>query len=72
MDGAVLAAARTLPTWSDGDMPPVPSLEIKAVKVLQEECQQILGEFSTTSKKDQNILGNIFITNFVFFLLHIY
>ncbi|KAM7264859.1 hypothetical protein ACFE04_002542 [Oxalis oulophora] len=31
VDGAVLAAARTLPTWSDGDLPPIPSVEKKAM-----------------------------------------
>ncbi|XP_076905622.1 protein PLASTID TRANSCRIPTIONALLY ACTIVE 14-like [Bidens hawaiensis] len=58
VDGAVLAAARTLPTWSEGDIPPIPSLEIKAVKTLQGECQQILAQYSTTSKQDQNILDS--------------
>ncbi|KAK9055967.1 hypothetical protein SSX86_027054 [Deinandra increscens subsp. villosa] len=58
VDGAVLAAARTLPTWSEGDIPPVPSLEIKAVKTLQEECHQILARYSTTSKQDKHILDS--------------
>ncbi|XP_071715271.1 protein PLASTID TRANSCRIPTIONALLY ACTIVE 14 [Rutidosis leptorrhynchoides] len=58
VDGAVLAAARTLPTWSEGDMPAVPSMEIKAAKVLQEECQRFLSEYSTTSKQDQHILDS--------------
>ncbi|KAK9064316.1 hypothetical protein SSX86_015696 [Deinandra increscens subsp. villosa] len=58
VDGAVLAAARTLPTWSEGDIPAIPSIEIKAVKALQEECKQILGEYSTTSKQDQHILDS--------------
>lgn len=57
VDGAVIAAARTLPTWSDRDMPPIPSLERKAVKELQEECLQMLAEFPTTSEQDQKILG---------------
>lgn len=61
VDGAVLAAARTLPTWSEGDTPAIPSLEIKAVKTLQEECKQFLAEYSTTSKQDQHILGKNFI-----------
>ncbi|KAK2967950.1 hypothetical protein RJ640_026377 [Escallonia rubra] len=59
VDGAVLAAARTLPTWSDGDVPPIPSLERKAVKELQDECQQMLAEFSTTSQQDQQILDSM-------------
>lgn len=53
VDGAVIAAARTLPTWSDGDVPPIPSVERRAVKELQEECKQMLSEFPTTSKQDQ-------------------
>lgn len=57
VDGAVLAAARTIPTWSDGDIPPIPSAERKAVKELQEECEQVLAEFSTTVDQDQQILG---------------
>lgn len=57
VDGAVIAAARTLPTWSDGDVPPIPSMERKAVKELQEECQRMLAEFLTTSKQDQKLLG---------------
>lgn len=56
IDGAVIAAARTLPTWSDGDVPPIPSAERKAVKELQEECRQRLSEFPTTSEQDNQIL----------------
>ncbi|RVX02672.1 Protein plastid transcriptionally active 14 [Vitis vinifera] len=59
VDGAVIAAARTLPTWSDGDVPPMPSMERKAVKQLQEECQQMLLEFPTTSEQDQKILDSM-------------
>lgn len=62
VDGAVIAAARTLPTWSDGDVPPVPSLERRAVKELQEECQQMLGKYTTTAREDQKILGIYQIT----------
>lgn len=58
MDGAVIAAARTLPTWSDKDMPPMPSTERKAARELQEECRQMLAEFPTSSDQDQQILGN--------------
>lgn len=65
VDGAVIAAARTLPTWSDGDVPPVPSAERKAVKTLQDECQKMLSGFATTSKQDQKLLGNLM------FILHI-
>lgn len=59
VNGAVIAAARTLPTWSDGDMPPIPSLERKAARELQEECHQMLAEFPTTSQEDLQILGTI-------------
>lgn len=57
VDGAVIAAARSLPSWSDGDIPPSPSRERKAVKELQEECQRMLAAFPTTSDKDQKMLG---------------
>ncbi|XP_057534486.1 protein PLASTID TRANSCRIPTIONALLY ACTIVE 14 isoform X2 [Amaranthus tricolor] len=56
VDGAVIAAARTLPTWTNGDVPIIPSLERKAAKELQEQCQEILAKFPTTSKQDQQIL----------------
>ncbi|KAF6160743.1 hypothetical protein GIB67_035944 [Kingdonia uniflora] len=59
VDGAVLAAARTLPTWSDGDMPPVPSIERKAARELQEECLQMLAKYPTTSDEDQKILDSM-------------
>ncbi|XP_044497337.1 protein PLASTID TRANSCRIPTIONALLY ACTIVE 14 isoform X1 [Mangifera indica] len=59
VDGAVIAAARTLPTWSDGDVPLIPSLEKKAAKELQEECQRMLAEFPTTSKQDHAVLDSM-------------
>ncbi|KAL5775823.1 hypothetical protein ACOSP7_013380 [Xanthoceras sorbifolium] len=59
VDGAVIAAARTLPTWSDGDVPPIPSMEKKAVKELQQECQKMLAECPTTSKQDQKTLDSM-------------
>ncbi|KAM3741992.1 hypothetical protein ACB098_07G038600 [Castanea mollissima] len=59
VDGAVIAAARTVPTWSDGDVPPIPSLERKAVKEIQEECQQMLAEFPTNSEQDQKLLDSM-------------
>ncbi|KAL2970591.1 hypothetical protein AAZX31_15G148900 [Glycine max] len=59
VDGAVIAAARTLPTWSDGDVPPIPSMERKAAKELQDECQKMLAEFATTSKQDQKLLDSM-------------
>ncbi|XP_048141331.1 protein PLASTID TRANSCRIPTIONALLY ACTIVE 14 isoform X2 [Rhodamnia argentea] len=59
MDGAVLAAARALPTWSDRDLPALPSMERKAAKELQEECQQMLVQFPTTLEQDQEILDSM-------------
>ncbi|KAK9726085.1 hypothetical protein RND81_05G189300 [Saponaria officinalis] len=59
VDGAVIAAARTLPTWSDKDVPPIPSEERKAAKELQQQCHEILSEYPTTSKQDEQILGSI-------------
>ncbi|PNX79955.1 ribulose-15 bisphosphate carboxylase/oxygenase large subunit [Trifolium pratense] len=56
VDGAVIAAARTLPTWSDRDIPPIPSQERKAVKALQQECKKLLAAYATTSKQDQKLL----------------
>lgn len=62
VDGAVIAAARTLPIWSDIDLPPIPSAERKAVKELQDECRKMLAEYPTTSEQDQKLLGMIYIT----------
>ncbi|KAI9126591.1 hypothetical protein K1719_002187 [Acacia pycnantha] len=59
VDGAVIAAARTLPSWSDGDVPSIPSVEWKAAKELQNECQEMLSEFPTTSKQDQKLLDSL-------------
>ncbi|XP_068657205.1 protein PLASTID TRANSCRIPTIONALLY ACTIVE 14 [Aristolochia californica] len=58
VDGAVIAAARTLPTWSDGDLPPIPSAERKAAKELQEECGEMLAKFPTSSGEDQQLLDS--------------
>ncbi|KMZ71776.1 hypothetical protein ZOSMA_175G00170 [Zostera marina] len=58
VDGAVIAAARTLPTWSDGSTPPIPSIERKSAKELQEECHQMLQEFPTTSDEDKKYLDS--------------
>ncbi|BBN16965.1 hypothetical protein MPTK1_7g10810 [Marchantia polymorpha subsp. ruderalis] len=55
VDGAVIAAARTLPTWSDGDLPFLPSHEIKAARALQVECQQHLDQFPTTLEDDRRL-----------------
>ncbi|CAL4909798.1 unnamed protein product [Urochloa decumbens] len=58
VDGAVVAAARALPTWSDGDVPAIPSVERKSAQALQEECRQMLDSFSTTIEQDQQILDS--------------
>jgi len=65
VDGAVIAAARTLPSWSDGDVPPIPSVEREAVKELQNECQKMLAGFVTTSKQDQKLLGKYDVCSLV-------
>ncbi|KAF4380214.1 hypothetical protein G4B88_001365 [Cannabis sativa] len=59
VDGAVIAAARTLPTWSDGDVPLIPSVEKKAVKELLDECKRMLADFPTTFRQDQKLLDSI-------------
>jgi len=59
VDGAVVAAARALPTWSDGDVPAIPNVERKSAQALQEECRQMLDSFSTTIEQDQQILGKV-------------
>lgn len=56
VDGAVIAAARTLPTWTQRDVPPIPSNERRAAKELKDECQEMLAQFPTTSEQDQQIL----------------
>ncbi|KAK8966363.1 hypothetical protein KSP40_PGU015630 [Platanthera guangdongensis] len=58
VDGAVIAAARALLSWSDRDMPPVPSVERRAARELQEECRQMLASLLTTSHEDQQILDS--------------
>lgn len=58
VDGAVVAAARALPTWSDGDVPAIPSVERKSAQALQEECRQMLDSFPTTIEQDQQILDS--------------
>lgn len=58
VDGGVVAAARTLPTWSDGDVPAIPSVERKSAQALQEECRKMLESFSTTIQQDEQILDS--------------
>lgn len=62
VDGAVIAAARTLPTWSDGDVPPVPSTERRSARELQEDCYRLLLEFPTTLEQDWQILGKFSVS----------
>ena len=57
IDGAVLAAARILPTWVDKDLPYIPSTEIRSACDIQHECQQLLDAFPTTLEEDIRILG---------------
>ncbi|CAN1828573.1 Protein PLASTID TRANSCRIPTIONALLY ACTIVE 14 [Linum perenne] len=59
VDGGVIAAARTLPTWSENDVLPLPTVERRAVKELKEEFQQMLAQYPTTSKEDQKILDSM-------------
>ncbi|KQK04625.1 protein PLASTID TRANSCRIPTIONALLY ACTIVE 14 [Brachypodium distachyon] len=56
VDGGVVAAARTLPTWSDGDLPAIPSVERKSAQALQEELRKMSESFSTTIQQDEQIL----------------
>ncbi|VAH23592.1 unnamed protein product [Triticum turgidum subsp. durum] len=58
VDGGVVAAARTLPTWSDGDLPAIPSVERKSAQALQEECRKMAESFSTTIRQDEEILDS--------------
>eukprot|EP00252_Welwitschia_mirabilis_P016406 TRINITY_DN3617_c0_g1_i1.p1 TRINITY_DN3617_c0_g1~~TRINITY_DN3617_c0_g1_i1.p1 ORF type:complete len:528 (+),score=77.10 TRINITY_DN3617_c0_g1_i1:107-1585(+) len=55
-EGAIIAAARTLPTWSEGDLPYLPKGEIKAAKALQLECCKMLESFPTSIDEDVTIL----------------
>lgn len=57
VDGAIIAAARILPSWSDGDLPFLPSVERKAVKGLLQECQEMLDAYATTLEEDEKIFG---------------
>lgn len=56
LDGAILAAARTLPTWTDKDLPYIPSSEMRSACDIQHECQQLLDGFPTTLQEDIRIL----------------
>ncbi|GJP49705.1 hypothetical protein CLOM_g8885 [Closterium sp. NIES-68] len=56
VDGALVAALRCLPTWTNGDVPAVPSEELRAVRWLQQQCRQQLGAFPTTLQEDEAVL----------------
>ncbi|CAI7787866.1 unnamed protein product, partial [Closterium sp. NIES-53] len=56
VDGALVAALRCLPTWTNGDVPAVPSEELRAVRWLQQRCREKLGAFPTTLEQDEAVL----------------
>lgn len=58
-DGPVLAAARTIPSWSHVDIhPSIPSTVRKDVNELRQDCEQELEEFCYNCVDlDQQILG---------------
>lgn len=57
VDGAIIAAARTLPTWTDKDLPYIPSTEMRSACEIQHECEQLLDAFPTTLEEDIQLLG---------------
>ncbi|CAI5997076.1 unnamed protein product [Closterium sp. NIES-65] len=59
VDGALVAALRCLPTWTNGDVPAVPSEELQAVRWLQQRCWEQLGAFPTTLQQDEAVLGEL-------------
>lgn len=61
VDGAVLAAARTLPTWVDKDLPYIPSKEMRSACDIQHECQQLLDGYPSTLEEDIRIFGITFL-----------
>eukprot|EP00271_Cylindrocystis_brebissonii_P007397 TRINITY_DN20894_c0_g1_i1.p1 TRINITY_DN20894_c0_g1~~TRINITY_DN20894_c0_g1_i1.p1 ORF type:complete len:526 (-),score=90.07 TRINITY_DN20894_c0_g1_i1:295-1872(-) len=56
LDGSVIAMARALPLWQEGELPPLPSLERQAALQLQDECRELLGRFPTTWEEDRELL----------------
>ncbi|KAH7438709.1 hypothetical protein KP509_04G027900 [Ceratopteris richardii] len=66
LDGNLLAVARNLPFWAEGDLPFLPSIEKAAVKELQEECFQLLKSYPTSLERDLELLG---IRSSIFFFL---
>ncbi|XP_024517520.1 protein PLASTID TRANSCRIPTIONALLY ACTIVE 14 isoform X3 [Selaginella moellendorffii] len=56
-DGAVLAAARILPMWSDADLPFLPSMEKRAVRELQKECRQLLSAYPSSYEQDVKLMA---------------
>ncbi|CAM6046885.1 unnamed protein product [Sphagnum compactum] len=63
VDGAVLAAARMLPSWKDKDLPFRPSMEMHAARELQNECRQFLSAYPTTLDEDFRIIGALPLTH---------
>lgn len=58
LDGHLLAIARSLPFWSEKDLPFLPSAEKVSVKELQEECSSLLNAYPTTLQSDLELLGS--------------
>ncbi|MCO5598005.1 hypothetical protein L7F22_052094 [Adiantum nelumboides] len=58
LDGDLLAVARSLPFWSEKDLPFLPSAEKASVKELQEECFKLLKAYSTKLERDLDLLGS--------------
>ncbi|CAI7908359.1 unnamed protein product [Closterium sp. NIES-53] len=46
-------------TWTSGDVPAVPSEELRAVRWLQQRCRQQLGAFPATRQQDEAVLGEL-------------
>eukprot|EP00250_Pteridium_aquilinum_P013438 c21342_g1_i2 orf=288-1751(+) len=57
-DGDLLAIARSLPLWSEKDLPFLPSAEKVSVKELQKECLDLLKAYPTTLERDLELLGS--------------
>eukprot|EP00850_Spirogloea_muscicola_P005018 SM000022S07232 [mRNA] locus=s22:650020:664623:- [translate_table: standard] len=59
VDGNLFAAARNLPTWLDGDMPPLPSLERASAAELAYACKRLLDSFPTSLEEDEALLQGV-------------
>ncbi|KAI5068232.1 hypothetical protein GOP47_0016577 [Adiantum capillus-veneris] len=58
LDGDLLAVARSLPCWSEKDLPFQPSAEKASVKELEEECFKLLKAYPTKLERDLELLGS--------------